>query len=268
LRAMNLQVDMHPGETVDARITASRLRYGATVLADFAVRGRFMPGEVTVDDLSFGLAGGRALVSAQAQTARAGTQLRLVAALSGADTGQVGRLFGAATGQISGRLDARAEVEMTGETVDAALKDSRAQAILSVLQGQVTRDLLEQLSTDLRAQFRSREGSVQLTCLLAAMEMRNGIGTVAPLRLRTPGTAVIGGGKINFVTSRVDLRVQSLPGTTGLFALDIPLEITGTFDRPSVRMAIGSSADIRALDRMPALSADLRQISDRSPCGR
>jgi uncharacterized protein involved in outer membrane biogenesis len=268
LHGRNLQVDPHPGETIDAAITAGQLKYGATVLANFAVRVRSMPGEVTVNDLSFGLAGGTAQASAQAQTAGTGTRLHLAAALSQADTGQIARLFGAATGQISGRLDARAEVEMTGETVDAALKNSRGQGIGSVIQGHVARDLVEKLSTDLRGLFRSGEGSAQLTCVLVVVDMRNGLGAVAPLRLRSPEIAMIGGGTINFVTSRLDLRVESLPRSTGFFALDSPLEITGTFDRPSVRMAVGSSVDARTLDRMPALSADLLQLSDRSPCAR
>jgi hypothetical protein len=46
---------------------------------------------------------------------------------------------------------------------------------------------------------------------------------------------MIGSGKIDFMTSRLDLRVASLPHSTGFFALDIPLEITGTLARPSAR---------------------------------
>ena len=268
LHGRNLQPDAHPGETIDAAITAGQLKYGATVLADFAVRVRSTPGEVAVNDLAFGLAGGTASASAQARTAGAGTQLRLTAALSGADTGQVARLLGAASGQISGRLDARAEVEMTGETVDAGLKASRGQAVVSIIQGHVARDLVEKLSSDLRSLFRKGEGSAQLTCVLAVMDMHNGLGVVAPLRLRSPEIAMIGGGTINFLTSRLDLRVESQSRSTGFFALDIPLQITGTLGRPSARAAIGSSTDLRVLDRMPALSADLLQLSDRSPCAR
>jgi hypothetical protein len=102
-------------------------------------------------------------------------------------------MLGAASGQISGRLDARAEVDMIGETVDAGLKNSRGQAVVSVVQGRVARELVERLSTDLRGLFHSGEGSAALTCVLAVMEMRNGLGVVAPLRLRSPEIAMIGG---------------------------------------------------------------------------
>jgi AsmA family protein len=77
---------------------------------------------------------------------------------------------------------------------------------------------------------------------------------------------MIGSGKIDFMTSRLDLRVASLPHSTGFFALDIPLEITGTLARPSARPAVGSAAEMP--DRMPALSADLRAVSDRNSCAR
>ena len=175
-------------------------------------------------------------------------------------------MLGAASGQISGRLDARAEVDMTGETVDAGLKNSRGQAVVSVVQGRVARDLVERLSTDLRGLFHSGEGSAALTCVLAVMEMRNGLGVVAPLRLRSPEIVMIGSGKIDFMTSRLHLRVASLPHSTGFFALDIPLEITGTLARPSARPVVGSAAEMP--DRMPALSADLRAVSDRKSCAR
>jgi uncharacterized protein involved in outer membrane biogenesis len=268
LHGTKLQVDPHPGTTVDATITAGQLKYGTTVLTNFSGRVRSMPGEVTVNDLSFRFVGGTVLASAQAQTAGDGTRLRVAAALSEADTGEVARMLGAANGQISGRMDARAEVEMTGATVDVALKDSRGQAIVSVIQGRVARDLVEKLSSDLRGLFRSGEGSAPLTCVLAVVDMHNGLGVVAPLRLRSPEIALIGGGNINFITSGLDLRLESQPRSTGFFALDIPLEITGTFDRPSARPAVGPSVDARALDRMPALSADLLQVSDRNPCAR
>jgi AsmA family protein len=81
--------------------------------------------------------GGTTQASAQLRNIDAGTRLHLAAGLSAADTGQVARMLGAASGQISGRLDARAEVDMTGETVDTGLKNSRGQAVVSVVQGRV-----------------------------------------------------------------------------------------------------------------------------------
>ena len=105
--------------------------------------------------------------------------------------------------------------------------------------------------------------AVVLTC---DFRPRNGLGVVAPLRLRSPEIAMIGGGKIDFITSRLDLRVASLPHSTGFFALDIPLEITGTLARPSARPAVGSAAEMP--DRVPALSADLQAVSDRNSCAR
>jgi uncharacterized protein involved in outer membrane biogenesis len=252
--------------TVDGRINAGQLKYGATTLPNFAIHARTMPGEMTVDDLTFGYAGGTMQASAQLQNADAGARLRLAAGLSGADTGQVARVLGAADGQISGRLDARADADMTGEAINTALKDSRGQAVVSIVQGRVARELVELLSTDLRALFHSGEGSAALTCVLAVMEMHNGLGVVAPLRLRSPEIAMTGGGTIDFLTNRLDLRVAPQPHSTGFLALDIPLEITGTLARPSARPAVGSAAEVH--DRMPALSADLQAVSDRNACAR
>ncbi len=265
-----LQIEAHPGATIDGRINAGQFKFGATNLPNFAIHARTMPGEATVDDLTFGYAGGTAQASAQLQNVDAGARLHLAAALAGADTGQVARILGAANGQISGRLDARADLDMTGKTVEAGLKNSNGQAVVSIVQGRVARELVELLSTDLRALFHGGEGSAALTCVLAVVEMRNGVGVVEPLRLRSPEIAVIPAPKQNRLPAQdhLDLRLTaSLPHSTGFLALDIPLEITGTLARPSARPLVGSAAEIP--NRMPALSADLTgPSSDRNPATR
>ena len=268
LRTTSLEVDAQPDMTIDAAVTAAQLRDGGMVLSDFSAHGSVMPGKVTISELAFGIAGGKAHGSGVAEKERSATRLTVNAMLSGVDVVQASRLMGSATGALSGRLDARLEAEMNGGTLGAALKDSRGQAVVSVTQGHVARDLLEKLSTDLRTLFRPGQGSEALTCLLVVMEMRNGIGVVAPVRLRAPEAAVIGGGRINLLSNQIDVRVEPEPGSTGFFALGIPLQISGDINSPSVRPAVGSAAEVRSLDRLPAMSAELRQVSDRSACAR
>jgi uncharacterized protein involved in outer membrane biogenesis len=80
----------------------------------------------------------------------------------------VAQLVGSDGGEIRGRLDGGVTLDMTGKTLGAALKTSRGAAIMTMTDGDVARELLERVSTDLRTVFRAGEGRVPVTCLLAS----------------------------------------------------------------------------------------------------
>ena len=54
----------------------------------------------------------------------------------------------------------------------SALKTSRGHVVLAVTEADVARDLIERVSTDLRTLFRTREGMVQVTCLLGVVDLQ------------------------------------------------------------------------------------------------
>ncbi len=51
--------------------------------------------------------------------------------------------------------------------------------------GSVKRSIIEQASTDLRAIFREKEGASPVDCLGAVLVVKDWLGTLAPLPLRT-----------------------------------------------------------------------------------
>jgi hypothetical protein len=111
---------------------------------------------------------------------------------------------------------------------------------------------------------------VPVACLLGVVALQNGIATVAPLRLRTPDTILVGGGQANLATNQLDLTIKAEGGSNSIFALQVPLRISGRFDRLSVSPTIGSSAawldaasrDAATLRLAPALA----QLADRNAC--
>ena len=152
-----------------------------------------------------------------------------------------------------------------------ALAASRGEAVLAMSGGRVARELLEQASTDLRAIFRKGEGSVAITCLLGVGTLRDGVATIAPLRLRTPDATLIGGGQIDLVKQRVDLTVKS-EDEASIFALGVPLHVTGGFAKVAVEPALGSSASwLDAPQRNEPtrrLAPALQPLAARNPCLR
>ena len=270
--AMPLRVEANLGTNFDAQIKAKKLIFRAMRFADFGARGRLSSGQVAVSQLTFAFAGGTLDASGSAHSAASGSQVIANAAVSGADAGQIAEILGAEAGQIAGKINGRAGLEMTGETVKEAFKRSSGHAVLSMSQGRIARALLEKLSTDLRSLFRKDVSTAQLSCLIGVIDLQDGRGTISPFRLQTPGTILIGGGQVDFPGERLDITIKSEAASTGIFALDIPLHVSGRFTHLSVVPAIGSSA--RWLDaparNNPAheLPPDMQQLADSNPCPR
>ena len=270
--ALSLRVEAKRGTNFDAQIEAKELVFRAMRFADFGAHGHLASGDVTVSRLTFAFAGGTLDASGSAHSAAAGGRVVANAAVSGADASQLAGMLGAEAGQIAGKINGRATLEMTGETVKEALKRSSGHAVLAMSQGRIARALLEKISTDLRSVFRKDVSSAQISCLIGVIDLQDGQGTIAPFRLQTPGTILIGGGQVDLPQERLDMTIKSQAASTGIFALDIPLHVSGAFTHLSVVPAIGSSA--RWLDaparNNPAheLPPDLQRLADDNPCPR
>jgi uncharacterized protein involved in outer membrane biogenesis len=265
--AISLRLEASPAANVDARITAKQLTYETRHLTDFSIAAQTKAGQISVSALSFGLAGGRVEASGSARAVADGSRVAVTAALSGADADRLAQTVGAQSGQIAGRLDGGLVVEMTGATLNDALKTSRGQAVLAMMDGRVASDLVERASVDLRTLFRKGEGWMQVTCLLGIVDLQDGIARISPLRLRTPDTTLVGFGNANLVTKRVDMILKTETGTTSVLALKLPLRISGSFDKLTVAPSSDSSvSEPAASDPGRLLQPELQRLAEGNPC--
>jgi uncharacterized protein involved in outer membrane biogenesis len=269
--ALSLRSETQRGTNIAAHVAAKLLTYGTLRLADVEFRGGLASGAMSLEQLKFAVASGTLDVSGRAENAVVGSHLVARAVLSGIDAGQLSRLAGAETGQLAGRLDGGVTLDMSGDTIQAALKASRGHAVLAVTQAHVARDLIEKVSTDVRSLFRTREGVVEVTCLLGVVDLRNGIGTVRPLRMRTSDGTLVGGGQVDFLRQRLNLTIQSESASTSFFALDVPVRVSGDFQRLSIQSQIGPSGvsfSPAGNDPLNDLPQDLRSLAERNSCVR
>jgi uncharacterized protein involved in outer membrane biogenesis len=258
------------GTNFDARVKAKELVFRAMHFADFGADGRLASGEITVRRLTFAFAGGTLDASGSANGAASGSLVVANVAVSKADASKIAGMLGADAGQIAGKINGRATLEMTGETVKEALKKSTGHAVLAMSQGRIARALLEKISTDLRSLFRKDVSSAQISCLIGVIDLQDGRGTISPFRLQTPGTSLIGGGQVDFPGERLDMTIKSEAASTGIFALDIPLHVSGEFAHLSVVPAMGSSARWLDAPVNPAreLPPEIQLLADSNPCPR
>jgi AsmA family protein len=108
-----------------------------------------------------------------------------------------------------------------------------------------------------------------VNCLLGMVDLKNGMGTVWPLRLRTPDGNLVGGGSVDFLRQRLDLTIQSESASTSFFALDVPIGISGDFQHPSIQPQVASSgASLRSIGKDPLqdLPENLLAVARRNSC--
>jgi uncharacterized protein involved in outer membrane biogenesis len=268
---LSLRSDEKRGTNISTHVAAKILTYGAMRLVDVGFRGRLISGATILEQLKFAYAGGTLDMSGSVENVVGGGHIVAHATVSRVDVDRLSQMAGAKAGQISGKLDGGATLDLTGGTARAALEASRGHSVLAVTQGHIARDLIEQISTDLRSLFRTSQGTAEVNCLLGMVDVRNGIGVVWPLRLRTPDGTLVGGGSVDFLRQRLDLTIQSESASTSFFALDVPISISGDFQHPTIRPQIGSSgASLKSMaeDPLQDLPQDLREMGQRNSCLR
>jgi uncharacterized protein involved in outer membrane biogenesis len=249
---------------LSARIATDRLAMQDWQLADVELSADLAPGKLDIGKLQFGFAGGIANLQAKAEPQSAVTHLEASAGFAGADVARLAAMLGGQQGEIGGKADGRMAIAMTGKTLGDGLSTGRGSAVLAMTRGSVSRDILEKASTDLRTLFRKGEGRSPIDCLLAVAVLRNGMMRIEPLTLRTPEADLFGNGSVDFKRRRMDVTVKSDPHSTGLFALDIPVQIAGPF----ANLAAGTNAKAELMNNaaLPELPDEMRALAQKSGC--
>jgi uncharacterized protein involved in outer membrane biogenesis len=270
--ALPLHLEEKRGTNIAWHLVATLLKYGRMRLAAVATQGKLASGAVNLEQLKLALAGGALEIAGSVNNLGDGGHVMARATLSGVDAEQLSRLAGADAGQFAGRLDGGATLDMAGKTMESALKAGRGHAVVSITGGHVARDLIEQVSADLRSLLRKREGMVQVTCLLGVIDLANGLGTIWPLRLRTPDGTLVGFGQADFLRQRLDLTIQTVSASTSFFAMDVPVRISGDFRNLQVQPQIDPFAAAPPLpsgrDPLHGMPPDMQAMATRNACLR
>jgi AsmA family protein len=109
---------------------------------------------------------------------------------------------------------------------------------------------------------------VPVSCLLGIVDLKNGIGTIWPLKLRTPDATLVGYGRVDLPRQSLDLTIQSVAASTSFFAMDIPVSISGDFRKLHARAAEGPPISPKGIDPLHGLPADMRALAQQNPCLR
>lgn len=269
-----LIVDRAPDTLVTAKVAAHTFIYAGIQGSDLTVSGSLKPGRIAVDVLSLNYLGAPFLASGQidAVPGRAdsgGGHVTANVDMTWMDIQALRKLLAVGDLPLLGRVDGKVLVDATGSTLNAAAHGARLSAVFAMDNGSISRQFVELASTDARMIFRKAAGMSAITCLVGVVDIRGGIGTVSPLRIRSADGTITGRGSFDIFRHEIDFTVASEAATTGLFALDVPMRVTGSFTSPTIRPATLSAAgraELSSGDNVSRLLPGLQSFARRSPC--
>jgi len=269
-----LTVDRAPDTLIAAKVTARTLAYAGVRASDVTFGGSLKPGRITVDMLSLDYLGAPFRASGRIEAVPGpgdtdGGRVTANVDMNRMDVQALRKLLDAGNLPLFGRMDGKVLVDATGATLNQAARGARLSAVFAMDGGSVSRQIIELASTDARAIFRKASGMSPISCLVGVLDIRDGVGTVSPLRIRSADGTITGRGTFDVYRHQIDITVASEARTTSLFALDVPVRVSGSFASPTIRPATLSAtgrAQLSAGDNVSRLLPSLQPFARRSPC--
>ena len=259
-----LRIDADPGTRLEAHVAAKEFVYGDLKAEDLDLAARLAPGALTIEKLGGRYAGGTLAIGGTVTNADKGAAVRIDGALDAADAGQLTGLLALGTVPLTGSVDVRLGIDAAGNSVAEAMRSVRGGLALSMLKGSIARDIVEKASTDVRLAFRTSDAVDPVSCLFGLVALRDGVGPIGPLRLRTPDGTIVGAGTIDLRRDAIDLTFATESATTSVFALDVPVRFAGAIEAPHLLPALGGPKP--GNPDLAALPPAVQDLARRNPC--
>ncbi len=222
---------------VDVRFTGRQIvRAGALPIEHLDTRIRLQDGHLTLDPLRFGLAGGELSGSLSINGQSAPAQGKLTLTARRLALAQLFPAVGKAPASI-GHLNGELRMTASGNSVAALLGTASGELRAVAGRGTVSKFVLEAAGLNLaNAAFVRLFGDrqVALNCLVADLQLKDGIALTRAFVLDTPDATINVTGAINLQGERYDLTV--LPESKGVRILSLrsPLYVQGSFADPEI----------------------------------
>jgi uncharacterized protein involved in outer membrane biogenesis len=263
---ISLLIDTDPGAAIDAHVAAGHIAY-RTIQADmFDLKAKLAPGVLTIEQIFANIAGGSAKSSITVTQRGDKGFVDFDGSLTDVDASRLGKVMGWGPLPVNGSVNSHVSGSMSGATLAEARRANRIFAVVSMSGGTIDRHVVSMASTDIRSLFGGRTGLSQLSCLLAVLDLRDGLGTIAPLKIKTSDGTIVGGGTYDARRDLVDLTIGTQSSTTSLFALDVPVRISGPVSDFTIRPAFGASRTMQLVGNIGDLPAGLQTFAASNSC--
>jgi AsmA protein len=199
---------------------------------------------LTLDPLSFGIAGGRLAgtvrLDGNREPMRGEVKMRV-------QNLQLAKMFPRIeqTKSSVGDLDGLIELSGSGDSVGKLLASANGKVGVYIDQGRISQLLMELVALDLwdvaRIKLRG-DKDIDIRCAIADFGVKDGVMQTNALVFDTSVVNVGGSGSINLKDEQMDLTLKPQPKDGSLASLRTPLYIRGTFGEPDIGPNVGRIA--------------------------
>lgn len=266
-RDMSLQAPDKTAPDLAISLSAAKLAYQSMTAQDVDLSGSVAPEKITLSSARLVLAGIPLQLTGGLASLQSGGRLTVGMSMKDADVHALAGMLGSATSALSGKISGGLGLALQGKTLGDGLNNSSGSAILSMQNGRISRDLLEKASTDLRNVFRKGEGTAKVNCFLAVMHLKDGVGQLAPVWLRSTAATLNAAGRVDFRNQTLDITLQSDRNSTGFLALDLPVQISGPWSQPKTGLLKGGSPALTS-GTVSNLPPSLQGIAAANACAK
>ncbi|MGZ5166527.1 MAG: AsmA family protein [Burkholderiales bacterium] len=213
-------------------------------LEDLSAVHTLKNGVLTLHPLDFGVAGGKLVSQVKMDASKEAIKTNLDITVQQV---QLQKLFPSLKLQKmnAGLVGGRAKLDTNGNSVASMLAQSNGDVAM-IMEGGSVSELVVRLSNldiahSLTILF-TGDKQLPVRCMVAALKGTQGTYQIESFVLDTDRAVVRGEGSINFATEALNLKLRSKPKDFSLAALRGPIDITGTFQNPTVRPELGPVA--------------------------
>ena len=199
-------------------------------------------GTLKLAPLNFGVAGG----NLESKIEMDGREPRIVAHIEVIAKGlHLDQLFPASklTANNVGTLGGRAKLDGNGTSMAQMLGTANGDAALIMDGGSVSELMLRLSNLDIANSIAALLGGnkqVPIRCMVSNFKAVDGDFKVEALVLDTPKVNITGAGDVNFTDESLNLRFAAQSKGFSLASLRGPIDVTGSFQKPSVHPAAGN----------------------------
>lgn len=218
------------------RLNAGSIRAGGVVAEGVGLTAELKAGVLAVKPFAAGFSGGRVAGVAVLDTRGGTARLRSAITVEGLD---VGRLLkdGGIADEVSGSIDGDLSVSATGASVRELMAGLDGRVSVIGGKGRINNTALDILSADVLgtlAPFLGKSDSTAVNCMVARLDIENGVAAVTAMIFDTETLTIAGSGRIDLGEETLDITLTPRPKKTSLLNLATPILVTGTLTAPSV----------------------------------
>ena len=233
-----LKTDPKPSLLLDALMTARRLTFHSLSATDVRIHPIISEKKMGLQDFSMHIFGGEVRGSAMAENKGESTKLTLSSRLSRINTEQILQAVYPQKYILRGEMSAEMNAVAQSDAPNL-LRSLSGSISASMSHGQISRQLIRIASADLRAALHSDPTIIPVSCMAAKADFTHGVSNDTTFRLDTSEGSLLGAGLLDIAQNRMDLFFQTQAKTTSSYALDVPIRLNGTLQKPKIGIASG-----------------------------